>query len=73
MLVPKEQTTFESYTPERYSKCKRYTKEGEFFTILSKPTIDKLRRICKNCHQPYGSHGNAISRRQICPTTYILQ
>ena len=70
MLVETEhKTTFESYIPERYSKTKRYAENGKFSNILSKSTINKLKRICKNCHCPYGSHHAGL----ICPPTYILK
>ena len=68
MLVPKEQTTFEPYVPERYSKSKRYINDTQNITMLSQEVLTKHSSICKNCHQSYGQHFKIN-----CPATDILQ
>ena len=75
MLVLKEQTTFEPYVPERYSKVTKYKKYSHLFYTLPNKSLQDLKRICKNCHEPLGNHRtyHNTPNDMYCPTTYILQ
>ena len=68
MLVEKEQTTFEPYVPERYSKSKDCNIKTTRYKDLSVENLKHYSVLCKNCKQPKGYH---IGER--CQTTYILQ
>lgn len=75
MLIIAEQTTFEPYIPERYSKSKDYILgKTEILSALPKWELKDCSKICKNCHQPFGKHMiSGFSKKSYCPTTYILK